>query len=389
MMNSRFAISILLSLTGCIARQDSVEPENKTERPRLPTGAHLDPAGRSLDVGSMPLAIAPSPDGKSIVILLNGWREQGVQVIDRGSGKVVQTLLQPAAFLGLVFSPDGKKLYASGGNEDAIYEYAWDNGRASFTDTIRLAAKEKGKSGKRYPAGIGLSPDGKLLYVAENLADSFAVVDLNARKVVRRFPTERYPYGVAVTKDGTVYVSAWNGWSVSVFRPNAQGGLTSDGRIPAGRHPSAMALSADDSRLFVVSGSTDRIAVIDTKARRAITTLEDPAPSGPHEGSTPNALALSADGRRLFVAEADNNAVAVFDLSRLTSGVSNGTESTDKLAGRIPVGWYPSGVSFAGDSLFVINGKGRGTGPNPKGPNPIARRDSIPPATRLVSCREH
>jgi hypothetical protein len=140
--------------------------------------------------------------------------------------------------------------------------------------------------------------------------------------------------------------------------------------IAAGRHPSAMTLSADDSRLFVASASTDRIAVIDTKAKRVIATLEDPPPAGPHEGSTPNALTLSGDGRRLFIAEADNNAVAVFDLSRSTSGIASGAETSDRVGARIPVGWYPSGVSVAGDSLFVINGKGRGTGPNPKGPTP-------------------
>ena len=105
MLTRQFAIWILLLLTGCAAGQgESVEPSGSAERPRLPTGARLDPAGKSIDVGSMPLAMALSPDGKSIVLLLNGWREQGIQVIDRGSGRIVQTLLQPAAFLGLTFS---------------------------------------------------------------------------------------------------------------------------------------------------------------------------------------------------------------------------------------------------------------------------------------------
>lgn len=370
MLNSRCAIWIWLLLSGCTRGQKELgEPANNAEPPRLPTGARLDPVGRSFDLGSMPLAMTLSPDGKSIVVLLSGWREQGIQVIDRETGKVEQTVLQPAAFLGLAFSPDGRKLYASGGNEDAIYEYNWENGRASFADTIRLAAKTKA-SGTRYPAGIAVSHDGRMLYVAENLADSVAAVDLTTRKVVSRLATERYPYGVVVTRDGTVYVSSWNGWNVSVFRATSQGGFQSDGMIAAGRHPSAMTVSADGSRLFVASASTDRIAVIDTKARRVIATLEDPPPSGRPEGSTPNALALSADGRKLFIAEADNNAVAVFDLSRSTSGISSGAEISDKLAGRIPVGWYPTGVSVGGDSLFVINGKGRGTAPNPTGPDP-------------------
>ncbi len=380
MRADRIAVVVTLAFFACTpAAPPEGGPPGVSEQPRLPTGVRLDPAGRSFDVGSMPLAIALSPDDKRVVILLNGWREQGVQVLDRGTGKILQTIPQAAAFLGLVFSPDGNSLYASGGNEDAVYRYSWSDSSATLTATISLATKAKDSSGTRYPAGIGLSPDGKSLYVAENLADSLAVVDLATGRVTQRFATERYPYGVVVAKDGSVYVSAWGGSTVSVFRPNAAGQMQDVGRVTAGRHPSAMALSRDGSRLFVASASTDHIVVIDTRAGRIIRTLDDPPPAGPHEGSTPNALALSADGRRLFVAEADNNAVAVFDLSAVTAGVREGSERTeDRLVGRIPMGWYPSALAAVGDSLFVVNAKGNGTAPNPTGPQPNWPQDKNP-----------
>ncbi len=241
----RLAAILLLAATGCTAVGPATnEPTNTGEQPRLPTGARLDPAGRSFDVGSMPLAIALSPDEKSIVVLLNGWREQGLQVLDRGSGTILQSIPQPAAFLGLTFSPDGRSLYASGGNEDVIYRYAWSNGRAMITDAMVLAVKAKDKPGTRYPAGVGVSPDGKNLYVAENLADSLAVMDLTSGRVTRRLATDRYPYGVAVARDGSVYVSAWGSSTVSVFRPTG-GEIHEVGRISVGRHPSALALSSD------------------------------------------------------------------------------------------------------------------------------------------------
>src|SRR5262249_31170968 len=127
--------------------------------------------------------------------------------------------------------------------------------------------------------------------------------------------------------------------------------------------------SADGSRLFVASGSTDRIAVVDTRAKRVIGELNDAPPAGPREGSTPNALALDATGTRLFVAEADNNAIGVFDLS---SGLSGNVRATgrDSLVGRLPVEWYPTAVIAAGDTLLVANGKGRGTAPNRDYPHP-------------------
>jgi hypothetical protein len=110
--------------------------------------------------------------------------------------------------------------------------------------------------------------------------------------------------------------------------------------------------------------------VVDTRRRHVVTELLDPPLGGPAEGSTPNALALSGDETRLFVAEADANAVAVFDLLAETSNVPR-AHGDDRLAGRIPVGWYPTAVVAAGDTLLVGNGKGRGTVANPQGPQPI------------------
>ena len=331
---------------------------------RLPTGAQLDPAGNSYDLGSMPLAMAIAPEKDRIVVLLNGWREHGIQVVDRASGRVLQTLPLPAVFLGIAFSPDGRSLYVSGGNQDVIYRLDWSSGRATLADSIQLAVKQPNHSGTHYPAGIAISRDGRILYAAENLADSVAVIDLGTRRVVQRLATERYPYGVAVTPSGTVFVSAWGGSTVSAFTAAQNGSLAAGTRIKVARHPSAVLLNGEGSRLFVASGSTDRIDVIDTRNRNVVATLSDPSPAATGEGSTPNALALSTNGARLFVAEADNNAVAVFDLSAATSGASAAT-GNDALIGRIPVGWYPSAVAADGNDLLVVNGKGRGTAPNP------------------------
>src|SRR5215211_7468993 len=174
------AFTLAVTLAGCTP-QGAQYTETKRDsalRPRLPTGVYLDPAGRSFSAGSMPLAMVLSPDGNRIVLLLNGWGEQGVQVLDRGTGAIVQTLPQASAFLGLVFSPDGNWLYASGGNDDVVIKYKWANARGEIADTITITEKPKNRDGTRYPAGIGVSPSGKTLYVAENLADSVAVVDL-------------------------------------------------------------------------------------------------------------------------------------------------------------------------------------------------------------------
>jgi YVTN family beta-propeller protein len=344
------------------------------EQRRLPTGVRLDPAGTQSDLrAAMPLGMVPAPGGRSIVVSSAGYRAPGLDVIDRSTGAITQSLVQHSTFLGVVFSADGGTLYASGADQDVVYLYRWADERATLADSIVLAPKAPKAHGTRYSAGLALSPDGQRLYVAEHVADSLAVVDLASKRVIARFPTEHLPYAVAASSDGRVYVSNWDARTVSVFKDSA-GTVYDRGRIIAGRHPSALLLNHAGTRLYVACASTDRVAVVDTRSRRVLTELLDPPPAGPGEGSTPNALALSPDETRLFVAEADANAVAVYDLMAETSDVAT-AQGDDHLAGRVPVGWYPTSVLAVGDSLFVGNGKGRGTVANPQGPQPIVTKE--------------
>jgi DNA-binding beta-propeller fold protein YncE len=330
----------------------------------------LDPAGMQYDLrAAMPLTMVLAPGGRSLVISSAGYREPGLDVVDRSNGAIVQSLPQTAAFLGLAFAPDGGTLFASGANQEVVYRYTWANDRAALADSLVLASKAPDSTGTRYPAGLAVSADGSRLYVAENVADSFALIDLGGKRVLQRMPTGHLPYAVAAASDGRIYVSNWGEETVSVFRDSA-GTLYNRGRIVVGRHPSALLLNHDGSRLFVASASTDRVAVVDTRRRHVVTELLDPPLGGLSEGSTPNALALSGDETRLFVAEADANAVAVFDLLPETSSIS-GARGNDQLAGRVPVGWYPTAVVAAGDTLLVGNGKGRGTVANLQGPQPL------------------
>ena len=334
----------------------------------LATGVRLDAEGEFIDLGSMPLGIALAPEGKRVVAVLSGWREQGIQVVDLESKKVLQTIPQEAAFYGLAFSADGKQLYVSGGNEDLIYAYSWSNGAATLDKKIILGEKKPDKTGSRYPAGLAVSQKGNLLYVAENVGDALAVVDPSSGRVVQRFSTDHYPYAVKVAPDGKVYVSAWGSNTISIFRAFADGTLSNAGRLVVGPRPSALVINPDGSRLFVALAGTDQIAIVDTRARRVLRYLQDQAPGAPSEGSTPNALALSHDAAKLYVAEADNNAIAIFDVSEQVS--KGASLAAVRPMGRIPTDWYPTGLLEIDKTLIVLSGKGHGSHANPDGPTP-------------------
>ena len=348
---------LALSLSALLCTSVSAQTKPHFTSP-LPTGVRLDPAGEAVDLGSLPISLVLAPERGKAVVVLSGWREQGVQVVDLKTRKVTQKLLQDGAFYGAAFSPDGHRLCVSGGNTDMLFVYAWKDGAATIENKFELAkAKTADGTGTSYPAGLAFSPNGKFVYVAEDVGDRLAVVNAATGEITQRFSTDHYPYGIALTADGQVFVSAWGGSTVSQFRIVADGSLAYLGRIEVGRHPSALAVKG--TRLYVTLAGSDRVAVVDTRLRRVARYLHDAAPGAPPEGSTPNAVALTSDAKRMLVAEADNNAVAVFDVA------------TGKLLGRVPTDWYPTAVAEDNGELLVLSGKGHGTHANPDGPVPL------------------
>src|SRR4029079_5338530 len=226
--HARFGLLVAVLAAACQRQpaKGSYPPDSIISKlaPRLPTGVSLDPAAPMVTVGAMPLTARLAPDGIQVVLSLSGYGNQGLQVVDRTTDGVHPVVEQPSAFVGLAFSPDGRTLYSSGGNQDVVYRYDWDPLGAHLRDSLVVAVKRRG-NGTRYPAGLAVSPDGHTLYVAENIADSVAVIDVASGSVVQSFPTERYPYDVVTDASGTVYVSAWGGNTVSVFAPAGNGRL--------------------------------------------------------------------------------------------------------------------------------------------------------------------
>ncbi|MDZ4681134.1 MAG: alkaline phosphatase family protein [Saprospiraceae bacterium] len=110
------------------------------------------------------------------------------------------------------------------------------------------------------------------------------------------------------------------------------------------------------------------VSVVDLQRRKVVeilvATLYPDAPNG----STSNSVALSPDEKTLYVANADNNCLAVFDVSEPGRGHS---------LGFIPTGWYPTTVRTAGRKIFVSNGKGFSSFPNPASPDPTSMEQRV------------
>jgi len=331
---------------------------------RLPNRWMLTPAGSQIPVGDLPLNMAVSPDGTILAVTNNGYSRQFISLIDVEKDTVLTELEVAKAFYGLAFSPDGRSLYASGGADEQILVWQLSGSGTVLMPAVSL--RDSAAPPKMFPAGVAVSGDGSILYVAENRDECLSLVSTETRKVQKRIEVGSFPYDVRLAAGlQKLYVSLWGGSRVCACS-SVSGEVMVE--IPVGDHPNAMLLSPDESLLYVACANTDEVCVIDTAHDAVIEAIKlHPYPDAPF-GSTPNALALTPDGAMLFVANATNNDVAVIDVS---------ARGRSAVKGLIPVGWYPTALALSpdGKKLYVANAKGLSSKPNPKGPNPNKKHD--------------
>src|SRR5580658_2000841 len=78
---------LALSLSALICMSVSAQTKPHFTSP-LPTGVRLDPAGEAVELGSLPINLLLTPEKDKAVVVLSGWREQGIQVVDLRTQKV-------------------------------------------------------------------------------------------------------------------------------------------------------------------------------------------------------------------------------------------------------------------------------------------------------------
>jgi len=330
---------------------------------KLPNGWSLTPAGRSLPLGDLPLNMAVTSNKKYMAVTNNGQSTQSIQLIDIASEKILDSITIAKSWYGLKFSADGKKLYASGGNDNWILRYAIINNKLVLQDSISLGKKWPERIS---PAGIEIDDRKNILYVVTKENNSLYVIDLATKKIIRQLPLGGEGYTCLLSPGkNELYISVWGGDKILMLNTVSN---SFSGEIKVGDNPNDICFSKKGDYLFVANANDNSVSVIDVMQKKVIETLNTALYPDAPNGSTTNGLALSENDKILYVANADNNCVAVFDVS---------APGSSKSRGFIPTGWYPTGVKVIGKRIFVSNGKGFSSMANPYGPNPIRRREEV------------
>jgi YVTN family beta-propeller protein len=315
-------------------------------------------------VGRVPRGISLSPDGTRLFVT-NSW-DDTLSVIDTKTLAVTATGQVGAEPSSVVVDRAGKRLYVAN----------------RISNDVAVLNAETGAEEKRLLAGRGssylmLSPDGSRIYAThvypnppvvrtgfENRTppeSEITVIDTARAVVVDRMPLHRIAgvFHLAMSGDGRLgavaeyhpknmiplahleHGAAFED-TITVFGADVGGTV----EVPLDEleryvsQPFGVAIAPDKSRIYVTSGGSEMVTVIDVQ--RLLRFIHaHPAPFAQDlsasanyvaariaVGLNPRGLALTGDGRKLFVANRLDDSISVIDTR------SNRVASTIKLEGR-------------------------------------------------------
>jgi DNA-binding beta-propeller fold protein YncE len=343
----------------------------------LPNGWTINAQGKQTSLGDFPVHMLASPTSDELAILHCGYGEHEIITIEpKTLNKITRTPI-PQSFYGMDFSADGKHILASGGEDERVYIFPYNQGFLGPPKILTLATK----TDKFVVSGVSLSHDSQTLYACGLLGNTLKRIqkpleiqgnsDAGKPEVTKTdlvpteilaLPEQSYPYALLEDpKNKKLYVSLWGRAEIAVID-------LENWKIQATwktkSHPTEMLLLESSNRLAVACSDENSVVIFDRSSGELQEVLATALYPAAKNGSTPSAIALSPDERVLVAVNSCNNNLALFDLSE---------PKKSRSLGFIPVGWYPTNVKFSkdGQQIFVTNGKGTSSKDNRYGPNPV------------------
>lgn len=212
------------------------------------------PRGRAIPVDD-PYNLYFTPDGRSAIVVAE--RVQRLDFRDPKSWKLQKSI--PAGCVGvdhLDFTADGRRAVAS----------------CEFDGTLLLLDVRGRKVLRRLrldhsgakPVDVRLAPDGKLFYVADEVANGVWKIDAERFRVKGFIETGRGTHGLYPSRDASVlYATNRLGGTVSVIDFRSQK-VRDTWRIPGGGSPDMGGVSADGGLLWLSGRYHSEVYAIDT-----------------------------------------------------------------------------------------------------------------------------
>jgi YVTN family beta-propeller protein len=350
---------LFLLCIGCTRQHQGDRPEwivsapagnefakiDKTGRTIIPNGRFITPVGKSIVTAPHPYGLALSADGNiavtansgtaplSITILRNILSEHpDVQQVPPGPSTDEGVLA--SVFMGLAISPDNKTIYVAGGQENKIFLFDVATGTKKEAIDCSYISNDVDYS-DGYIGDLKLSKDGKTLYAVDQIGFRMLIVDTDKKVLKHSVPVGRYPFGIALSPDESkVYVA-----NVGMFEYHLiKDGPGSDAHVKSIAYP-AFAYGSKEMKEGIENDSISIPGLGDPNAIEAFSvfTIDLSDKNGPRVtskiktghlvgalvedlpavgGSSPNSLV--ATGKYVFVSNGNNDNISVISVEKDT-----------------------------------------------------------------------
>jgi len=276
----------------------------------------------AIPVEDRPHNVNHTPDGRYALVTnknINVDEAPSLTIIRTEDDEVQATVRGIGERIEHVVSPANSRAYVSEDlGENAVVEIDLDN--LSIVGQAPVGVK---------PHGLWPTPDGKFLFVPNQLSGTVSKVDLETMQVVAETTAGRTPTMVAVSTDGRfAYVSLFGERGLAVIDAQTVEStrMQVNDVIPIGERPAQVAVTPDNKYILVPCegpGALYVISVVDHQVIRAVPT-----------GKKANGVDVSSDSRYAFVSNWGDDTVSVVDLERLV------------VIQEIPVGEEPAGIDY-------------------------------------------
>jgi DNA-binding beta-propeller fold protein YncE len=241
-----------------------------------------------------------------------------------------------------VASPDGKSLYVVNQVGNSISQY--DVGAGGTLSPKTPGVVSTGTS----PFGIAIAPDGRHAYVAYQGDDEVGVYDVGEGgelTLTSRARAGQGPVEVAVSPDGhSAYVTNFSDATVSEYDVSGDGSLRpkAPAAVPAGDAPVGLALSPDGGAAYVTNQLDD--GIVSQFAVGSDGVLSPMTPRAVPTGALPAGVVVGAHG--VYVADFGSDTISRYD-----ADAEGGLHAVAEVAG--PVNPFGLALAPAGDALYA------------------------------------